>query len=1540
MCNKKTNNKIFIVAVLIIALLLSTIALVVPKTNLHNKNLQLNNDTSYEDKIANLTEGTYSFTNNEIVNGINIDEYVNYYAKNASVKYSAAKVKYVMSVYGNDDIVNFIPEDLFKTTGFKQHFGKKYGFVVSTSERLNCQALISSVMLVKITTSDVYDSTSHLKIRVEPIFQADFAYVNKSITKMVAIEYQSKDIFVNNYLDKVIMDYQCDGEEFIVPVPTDALGLNMEFKQHNKLRLSNPTNMVSLYNVNGLNPWDNGFDPYKDKGAFFSQIDFAYEGKYLVPTQSDYADIGELSVNMISTTFDALDLLHAIDNLKELKYLKSVFKAMPYVGVAFSTIDIIADIAKLTSKAKFEEIGKEKKFSYKAFFNNKEQQIQNGGLQKDATIAIKINEPGKQFLVGTGDFFEFDYQINTQDPNVDMVYASMFVCDVYQANTAGSLNNKSETILLGNVASVFSNELINNKDKNYKEVPAIDIDQTYLDYETINILPNRESVIKITPKFTGKFDLTMSENPYAKFKVYRVLKAAVIGKDYRFGSVYASSVMKNNCAVIENLNLNNNFSYIIVADLQNNSANDKISTRYDILNLNIKFLANEIHYGSNNLELENKEEIIAFNCKYNMYYYFDFNKEQFESIFLLNNEYDIVQDCLLSDEIKVSSNYGSKVIFFKVVFKDNVDRTIDVSIRDEMNVIFTNADNTINEFDKQIIINTQDEFSLPQPIKNGYVFEGWIMNNGNPDIIINNQNIFHFARPDLELIAIWSVIEYDITFVTNGGTSIDSVKYNIKYSFDLNGLTPTKDSYHFAGWYDNPQFSGSRINVLKAGNYGDRTYYAKWIKNQLQLELDVNKAAVDGVDVKINQTDFVVNYGKSYTLPVPYADGFIFEGWYYGNKKLTNAYGISLQVFEEDSDITLTAHWAREVFYFRINKNNGTYVWLTQIGDEFVVMPNKVGIEFSVGMCPNCFIIGQLALKNENSELIRQRLFREGKYFTHMSTANSKESFCWKDINALSLFDRDKTFALYPQYNTEKYRIVISKDKVSQEEFVFEYGQNLYENGVFLPQVTTIFDDKNGYYVDGYEVADVIENYKYNGSHFAIGSVFNYKQMPDLSNQFFTYDDIYSIYLTAHYSPKHYVVNFENVVDELEPIEVEFGGIYTYNKALPVPLKNGYIFAGWCVSENGEPISNNLGYIEQWNIASDCTLYAKWDIAEFTITLDANSGSVDQTKIKYNIEMETFKLPIAYKSWYTFMGWKYGNQTITELETGTYGDIVLVAVWDKEKVNAIIFGENIIDRNGLIIDISLSGSLISQSFIIEDTVSEITFTGRLLPMSYKTIKIKPRTKDLSIKLKQFNVYGNYNGSVIDASECHTLNLIVDGKNFLGSGNKFLTTIDSIKAAIMCQNINISGTNNGELELLGGAGFGLVDNKHGLSGSSGIYGTGSTMRISNVKLTATGGNGYGGYVDNNGGIGGNGGNGGHGIYFYGRIIVNDSSKVVAKAGNGGNAGSRGRPGSPGSPVIASDGVSGTIERIYGDSGSYSLNSYDFVENEIQLDTNIA
>ena len=37
------------------------------------------------------------------------------------------------------------------------------------------------------------------------------------------------------------------------------------------------------------------------------------------------------------------------------------------------------------------------------------------------------------------------------------------------------------------------------------------------------------------------------------------------------------------------------------------------------------------------------------------------------------------------------------------------------------------------------------------------------------------------------------------------------------------------------------------------------------------------------------------------------------------------------------------------------------------------------------------------------------------------------------------------------------------------------------------------------------------------------------------------------------------------------------------------------------------------------------------------------------------------------------MGWKYGNQTITELETGTYGDIVLVAVWDKEKVNAIIF---------------------------------------------------------------------------------------------------------------------------------------------------------------------------------------------------------------------------------------------------------------------------
>ncbi len=1538
---KKKNLKYLSMVLVLVMLITMVVITTLPKSSVEHNSLQLSSDTVSEDeKIANTTENLYPFTNFDSVDGISVDDYITYnYSNSVSVKYDAIKVKYKMTINGSDDIIKFVPEEMFKTAGFKRHFGKKYGFIVDTFKRKENDAFISTVMLVKITTSDDYmKNKSHLQIKVAPIFQADFAYVTRDNNKLFSLNAQYREIFKQEYSDDVILDYNCSGNEFIVPVPTHESG-TLKFSQCNRLHLSDASNIVSLYNTNHYNSDDENYDPYKDYGCFFGQMDFGYDGNFLIRDSANYSEVGEIVVNGASTTFDFLDLTGALDPLKEIKFLKRAFKVIPAIGVAVSTIDIITDITKLATQAEFKKEEGKKNFTYQAHHTNRIDQIENGGLQKDAAIAIKINEPGKQFLVGVGNHFTFDYQLikpeNNDDVLWDNIYASMFTCGVYSVTTSGIANTKSDSRLLGHVTSVFSNELILSNDKEYKEVPQFDINKTTSYFSPVKVLPNRQNVAQINPEFSGNYDLKMGYNPYARFSVYECDKNDTITKDYNFSKVYANSTLVNGRAIIENINLNCNKSYVIVTDLQNNAKQDNILTRYDNLRLSVEYLAKDLQLGLNGLDLDNQEEIVTFSTENLMYFNLNVLSDNVENIQLLDNNLNVDNNYIFSNnKLQVAPSYRGKTLLFKIKLKPNMTNHIEILIDDEMYINFENIENINTPINKTVKITSADSYSLPVPQKPGYSFDGWWKEVGGNRYLVTNENLLSLSEPNLTLFAKWEIIEYVVHYVTNGGTAVEDMTYNIEYSLELN-KTISRANYVFGGWFSNRNFTGERVLSVDKGSYGDKTFYAKWIKEQLQLTLDVNSKDTDGLIADISKLTYVVNYGKEYYLPVPKLDGFIFSGWFYGNKQLTYSNGRCLKPFEEEKDIRITAKWSREVFYFRVTGTSST-LWLTQNENDYVLSPYKNGIEFSYGMCPNCFIIEQLLQNNNNSELLRQRLFKLGHCYTHMSKdKDSNDSFCWKDMNAFHFFDSQKTFTIYPRYIKEKYHIYISKNGISQELFQVEFDELLYQNGTYLPQVTTTFEDtKTGYYLDGYEVANCLENRKFAGSSFEIGSVFRYSYMPDISYNSFTYDGNYSIYLTAHFSPRHYTVNFDNLQYPLDSFEVVYDGIYTYENALPVPEKDGYSFVGWRLGENGELISNNQAFIDRWQIDYDCVLFAEWTPKNHTIILNPNGGRViGESKLIYNIEMDTFTLPTAKMSWYNFEGWSYNGNVITQIETGTFGDLELAAVWKKEKVNVIEFGTHNFTKNGLTVDFGLSGLLVAQTFVVEDTVDEIIFTGRLVTMSYKQILISSRNTPLTIKIKHFNVYSHYGMPAIDATHCSSLHLIVDGKNFLGSGNKTLTTVDNYSAAIMASSLSISGINNADLTLQGGAGVGFLEknpnnNKtNGLSGADGIY-CSSNLRIYDITLKATGGSGYAGYVN------GDGGRGGNGINVGGRIEIYDST-VTAVAGNGGSAGQEGgSPGSAGTPVRAKE-IYGYIERVYGNSGNYSIIEDDATSENYEI-----
>ena len=77
--------------------------------------------------------------------------------------------------------------------------------------------------------------------------------------------------------------------------------------------------------------------------------------------------------------------------------------------------------------------------------------------------------------------------------------------------------------------------------------------------------------------------------------------------------------------------------------------------------------------------------------------------------------------------------------------------------------------------------------------------------------------------------AMCEIDTYTIVYNSNGGTEYADGSYTIE-SDTITLPVPVRDEYEFDGWYDNADFYGSPITEITYGSYGDKEYYAKWIK--------------------------------------------------------------------------------------------------------------------------------------------------------------------------------------------------------------------------------------------------------------------------------------------------------------------------------------------------------------------------------------------------------------------------------------------------------------------------------------------------------------------------------------------------------------------------------------------------------------------------------------------------------------------------------------------------------------------------------------
>ena len=187
---------------------------------------------------------------------------------------------------------------------------------------------------------------------------------------------------------------------------------------------------------------------------------------------------------------------------------------------------------------------------------------------------------------------------------------------------------------------------------------------------------------------------------------------------------------------------------------------------------------------------------------------------------------------------------------------------------------------------------------------------------------------------------------------------------------------------------------------------------------------------------------------------------------------------------------------------------------------------------------------------------------------------------------------------------------------------------------------------------------------------------------------------------------------------------------YTSDVTIAAYSKTDVRFLGW-YDENNQLVTTNAVY--SFIMPShDYTLEAKWN--HFEIIYNLNGGvNNENNPTSYSIDDNNIVLNAPTKEGYEFVGWKYNDKFIDEIDTNTIDDITLEAVWSSYKY-AIKQDSNgnkyasIIDFNDSIAEVYLPSEVVvdSESIPVKEIGSRAfedntTIISLIIPDSVTTI---------------------------------------------------------------------------------------------------------------------------------------------------------------------------------------------------------------------------
>ena len=554
------------------------------------------------------------------------------------------------------------------------------------------------------------------------------------------------------------------------------------------------------------------------------------------------------------------------------------------------------------------------------------------------------------------------------------------------------------------------------------------------------------------------------------------------------------------------------------------------------------------------------------------------------------------------------------------------------------------------------------------PEKTGYSFQGWIP--ALPDTI-PAENTTHTAH--------WAVNQYTITFDSNGGTELTAI--TAEYGSTLSTpAAPIKTGYDFKGWYRDVDLTQPfSFTTMPAENL---TLYAKWEQSSYLVTFQY----IDENDVTHIIGTQTVGHGGSATPPdAPTRPGYRFDntwdGSYTGvtsNITVTAQYTSYLRLLTDITDLSDSNNLSTaRNYYSLLNSTQKAEYGLTSHHSSLfdAIRTASAGIldqavHDAVVPTNNILAPGgkEIAVLSLGEKAVSVRMIQEDyKALSMLDLPFLTELFGYTEIRAIE-------FPGLRVWDTEG-----TKD-VSLYALTRASGGGTTSSDQFQIMFKIALAALGG----DFETVDAFTNYLMSEKDSLPISVLDGKTVAVILHAETAEGVAYQAeYAIDFFNSTHNVTWMVDGSKYGDPVPHAYGAPIQLPDA---PAKPGHTFTGW------NPAPDKMG-------KTALTFTAQWEANQYTVTLDANGGTVEPSAITVTYGQKYDKLPILSRSGYSFDGWFTLQNGGTEVKST---DVVAITA------NTTLYAHWTLGGYSLICH--LDGGSVSQANPTSYTVETETFT--------------------------------------------------------------------------------------------------------------------------------------------------------------------------------------------------------------------------------------